>query len=175
MTSGNCSRKAASARKALADMQGLDIRMAAPEARRAYLPLLLDADPCEEMLARYLTQGEMFVVWTAGQAVCEALVVPLPGGICELKNLATHPDFQRQGYASLLLEYLFLYYRDTFSQMQVGTSEKGMGFYARLGFAYSHTDLGFFTRNYPAPVYEDGALCADMYYMRRALQPCANQ
>lgn len=147
----------------------IDIQAVEPTARRAYLPLLLDADPSEEMVARYLARGEMYAVVVDGAPVCEAVVLPLPGGRCELKNLACAPGCRGQGYASLLLEYLFLAFAGRFTEMLVGTSEKGMGFYARLGFAYSHTVPGFFTDNYPAPLYEDGVQCVDMHYLRRAL------
>lgn len=52
--------------------------------KKAYLHLLLDADPCEAMVDRYLEEGDMFILERDGKVIGEA-VVDEKG---EIKNLA---------------------------------------------------------------------------------------
>ena len=137
--------------------------------KKHYLPLLLLADPCEAMIDRYLEAGDMHLLSIGEAVVCEAVVLPLSDTACELKNLATDPGFQRQGHATRLLRTLFKVYAPRFRTMYVGTAPAGAAFYARLGFTPSHTVAGFFTDNYPEPLYEDGVLLADMLYLKKEL------
>ncbi len=62
------------------------------------------------MIDRYLERGDMFVLYDNGlKALC---VVTREGeGIYEIKNIATVPFFQRQGYGKRLIEFLFEYYQ----------------------------------------------------------------
>ena len=73
-----------------------------------FLDLLLLADENETMIARYLDRGEMFALYDDDlKSIC---VVTQEGkNLYEIKNLATYPPFQRQGYARRLIEYSFLY------------------------------------------------------------------
>ena len=64
---------------------------------------------------------------------------------------------------------LFKYYAARFQTMYVGTSGSGVAFYTRLGFTPSHTVTGFFTDNYPEPIYENGVLLTDMLYLTKEL------
>ena len=67
------------------------------------------------------------------------------------------------------METLFKFYAARFRAMYVGTAGPGVAFYARFGFTHSHTVAGFFTDNYPEPIYEDGVLLTDMLYLKREL------
>ncbi len=137
--------------------------------KKRYLSLLLLADPSEAMIDRYLPDGDMYALMAEGDAVCVAVVVRLADGLCELKNLATQEAYQGRGYGSAMVRYLWSRYRTVCHTMQVGTSEAGVAFYARLGFVPSHTMPHFFTDNYPAPIYENGRQCVDMQYLKKAL------
>ena len=139
------------------------------EDKKAYLPLLLDADPDEGMLDRYLEQGEMFVAWQDGVAVCEAVVVELDDTACELKNIATHPDYRLRGFAGQMLPFLFAHYGKRYDAMFVGTSEQGRAFYEAFGFRYSHIIENFFIENYPEEIIDDGEQCIDMVYFKRVI------
>lgn len=122
------------------------------------------------MLDRYLTVGDMYVGLEDDQVVCEAVMLPLSHGICELKNLATEPDRQNCGYAGRLVDELSLHVCGTgFSDHARGTSVTGTGFYERLGFVPSHIVPNFFTDNYAEPVLDDGVLCIDMHYLKKNL------
>lgn len=127
-----------------------------------YLPLLLLADPSEATIASYLDAGDLYAAEDAQGPVCVAVVLSLPNGCSELKNLAVREDRQRQGIGSRMVDFLFGQYP---GPMQVGTSEKGVSFYQRLGFRVSHRVKGFFVDHYPEPIYEDGEQCVDMIYL----------
>lgn len=138
--------------------------------KKLYLPLLLLADPCEAMIERYLEAGDMHVLSIGDAPICVAVVTPYSDAACELKNLATDPQFQKQGYATRFLETLFKVYAARFRTMYVGTAAPGATFYARFGFTPSHTVTGFFTDNYPQPIYEDGVPLTDMLYLKKELR-----
>lgn len=138
-----------------------------------YLPLLLLADPEEHMIRRYLERGDLFVLPDQdGRAACVA-VVALSGGSCELKNLATREDMQRQGCATQLLDYLFSHYAPRCSEMFVGTGDSPLTlpFYQHRGFVLDHRVKNFFTDNYEQPIYEAGELLRDMVYLKKSLAP----
>lgn len=135
--------------------------------KKAYLDLLLLADPCEEMIDRYI-DGEMFVLFEGNEAVCECVMHEREDGQIELKNLATQPEKQRRGYASALVREMFRIYAGRYRKMYVGTCG-AESFYTSLGFTYAYTDEGFFTLNYPEPVIDNGVQCIDMTYFSKEL------
>ena len=112
--------------------------------KKAYLPLLLEADPSEKMIDRYLESGEMYVLMINGQAASVAVVGQVDEQVCELYNLATAPGLRGKGYASRLVKHLIRLYQPRCKRMLVGTSQPLMSFYERFGFAYSFTREGFF-------------------------------
>lgn len=129
--------------------------------KKAYLPLLLDADPCEAMIDRYLEESDMFVLERDGEVIGEAVV----DGKGEIKNLAVKPEWQGKLYGMYILSSLANYYKDRFSRLWVGTSESGVGYYERYGFVQDHVIKNFFTDNYPEPIIDNGRLCVDMTYL----------
>lgn len=138
--------------------------------KKKYLDLLLLADEQESMIDRYLERGEMFVLKDKEvKAVC--VVTDEGNGVCELKNIAVIPEFQRQGYGKKLINYLFTHYSGKYSRMIVGTGDvpSTLGFYKSCGFDYSHRIENFFTDNYDHPMVEDGVLLKDMVYLKREI------
>ena len=87
-----------------------------------FLDLLLLADESETMIARYLDRGEMFALYDDDlKSIC---VVTQEGkNLYEIKNLATYPPFQRQGYARRLIEYIENRYNAPSTILQVGTGD----------------------------------------------------
>ena len=74
------------------------------------------------------------------QEALAVAVVTLEGeGVCELKNLAVSPSYQRKGLGSQMVEYLFDRYKDSCHTMFVGTgdSQQTVSFYRSCGFTYS--------------------------------------
>ena len=134
--------------------------------KKAYLSLLLLADPSEEMVDRYLPDGEMFILERDGQVIGEA-VVDAAG---EIKNLAVAPDYQRQYFGRYILAALAEHYKDRFDYLWVGTSDYGTVYYEQYGFECDHVVKNFFTDNYPEPIIEDGRQCVDMVYLKRKIR-----
>ena len=112
--------------------------------KKAYLPLLLEADPSEVMIDRYLEDGEMYVLLANGQAASVAVVGQANDAVCELYNLATAEGERGKGYASKLVRHILRLYQPRAKKMRVGTSQPLMGFYERFGFRYAFTREGFF-------------------------------
>ena len=148
----------------------MDIRLIDRDKKR-FLPLLLEADEQESMIDRYLSRGELFVLFDEKenpQAV--AVVTKEDDGLYELKNIAVAPELRRRGLGRELLDFLLNRYRGN-GIMQVGTGESPatLGFYRACGFAFSHVEKDFFVKNYDHPIVEDGKVLRDMIYLRRQL------
>ena len=133
--------------------------------KKRYLSLLLDADPCEEMIDRYLPASEMFVLERDGEVIGEA-VVDARG---EIKNLAVAPAYQGQGYGTYILSSLANLYKGRFDCLWVGTADQGVAYYERCGFERDHVVKNFFTDNYPEPIIDNGQPCVDMIYLKRQI------
>ena len=137
--------------------------------KKAYLPLLLLADPSEAMIDKYLEDGELYVLMENGEAVCVAVVGMSDETTCELYNLATAESAQGRGCATRLVNYLLRLYQPRAKVMRVGTSHTMVGFYERFGFRYAFTREDFFlNENYAACTFDDPAL-KDMQVLERAL------
>lgn len=129
--------------------------------KKEYLDMLLLADEQESMIDKYLEKGEMFVMFNAvNEAVCSAVVTDEGCDICELKNLAVTPQYQRRGYGKRMINYLCNHYADKFRYMTVGTGDsvKTVSFYESCGFSYSHSIPDFFTHSYDHLIIEEGKI-----------------
>ena len=138
--------------------------------KRDFLPLLLLGDEQEDMIARYLDRGTMFVL-TDGTVVGECVVTDEGEGILEIKNLAVLPDCQRKGYGKALVNYVAARYQGQYSILQVGTGDSPLTvpFYEKCGFARSHQVENFFVDHYDHPIFEGGVLLTDMVYLQKNL------
>ena len=138
--------------------------------KKDYLDLLLLADEQEDMIDRYLERGTMYVLEDEG-VKCECVVTDEGNGILEIKNIATVPESQRNGYAKRMIEFLIREYAGRYSVLQVGTGDSPLTipFYEKCGFSRSHILPNFFTDNYDHPIYECGVLLTDMVYLQRTL------
>ena len=135
-----------------------------------YLPLLLLADEQEDMISRYLDRGVMYVLDDGGiKSAC--VVTDEGGGILEIKNIATEPTFQGQGYGKALLSFLADRYRGRYTLLQAGTgdSPSTVPFYEACGFTRAHRLPNFFIEHYDHPIYEQGVQLVDMVYFQKAL------
>jgi len=127
--------------------------------KRHYLPLLLEADPSEAMIGRYLDDGEMYVLLINGQPVSAAVVLRKEGGVCELCNIATVKEQRGKGYASKLIRHLIRLYQPRCEKMEVGTARQLMPFYERFGFRYERTIKDFFlNENYVGVCFDEPGL-----------------
>lgn len=140
------------------------------ENKKEYIDLLLLADEQEDMVARYLERGTMFVLDDNG-VKCECVVTDEENGMLEIKNIATVPEYQGKGYAKALIDFLVKEYGGKYSVLQVGTGDSPLTvpFYEKCGFVRSHVIPNFFTDNYVHPIYECGVQLVDMVYLQRRI------
>lgn len=135
-----------------------------------YIDLLLLADEQEDMIRRYIDRGTMYVLDDNG-VKAECVVTDEGGGILEIKNLATKPEYQRMGYGKALIDFLIRKCAREYSVLQVGTGDSPLTvpFYEKCGFVRSHRIPDFFTEHYDHPIFECGARLVDMIYLQRRL------
>lgn len=112
--------------------------------KKAYLSLLLEADPSEIMIDKYLDESELYVLVKNGNPVSVAVVGQVDNETCELYNLATAANERGKGYASKLVKHVLRLWQPRAKKMHVGTSKELMPFYERFGFRYAFTREGFF-------------------------------
>lgn len=138
--------------------------------KKRYISLLLLADEQEDMIDRYIDRGWMYVLEDNG-VKSECVVTDEGDGILEIKNIATEPAFQGQGYGKRLIAFIAKTYQDRFSILQVGTGDcpASLSFYEKCGFSRSHSIKNFFTDHYDHPIFEEDIQLVDMIYLRRKL------
>lgn len=138
--------------------------------KKQYLDLLLLADEQEDMIDKYLENGDMFALYDDDlKTVC--VVIAIDKETCELKNIATYKKYQNKGYAKALIRFISDYYKNNYKAMLVGTGETPaiLSFYGNCGFEKSHSIKNFFTDNYDHPMFEDGIQLIDMVYLKKKL------
>lgn len=135
------------------------------------LDLLLLGDEQESMIDKYLNRGEMFALFDNNTLKTVCVVTDEGQGICELKNIATYPQFQGQGYGKEVVNFLLEYYKNKYHTMIVGTGDAPttINFYKRCGFKESHRIKNFFIDNYDHLIFEEGNQLIDMIYFSKKL------
>lgn len=141
------------------------------ENKKDYLDMLLLADPEEEMIDRYLEKSDMFVLTDAGETIVVGVVEMLKNRCCELKNIVTAENYQRQGYGRYMIHYICERYSNTCDTIYVGTGNcpSTLTFYKKCGFVNSHIVADFFVDNYKEPIYDEGIHLVDMIYLKKKL------
>ncbi len=138
--------------------------------KKQFLDLLLMADEQEEMIDKYLPDGDLFALYDDDlKSVC--VVVPVNSETCELKNIATYQQYQGKGYGKALIQFISNYYKNDFKTMVVGTGDipSILSFYENCGFENSHRVKNFFTDNYDHLMFEDGIQLVDMVYLKKTM------
>ena len=140
------------------------------ENKAQYMDLLVLADEQEEMIYRYLDQGEIFVLLDP-EVVGECVVCDLGDGVFEIKNIATDPKHQGKGYGRALIDFVLAHYADRCHTMLVGTGNSPLTvlFYLKCGFTEHHRVKNFFTDNYDHPIFEAGVQLVDMVCFSKSL------
>lgn len=139
--------------------------------KKRFLDLLLLADEQESMIDRYLPGGDLFALYDGDlKSVC--VVLPLDSDTCELKNIATYPQYQGQGYGRALMNFIADFYKTQYKTILVGTGETPaiLSFYESCGFEVSHRVKNFFTDHYDHPMFGDGIQLVDMIYLKKDLR-----
>ena len=138
------------------------------ENKKQFLDLLLLADEQENMIDKYLPDGDLFALYDDDlKSVC--VVLPVDSESCELKNIATYEKYQGKGYASALIKFIADFYKNDYKTMLVGTGETPgiLAFYKSCGFEQSHRVKNFFTDNYDHPMFDGDVQLVDMIYLKK--------
>ncbi|MBN2744341.1 MAG: GNAT family N-acetyltransferase [Marinilabiliaceae bacterium] len=141
------------------------------ENKKRFLDLLLLADEQENMIDKYLPNGDLYALYDDDlKSIC--VVVPIDCDTCELKNIATYEKYQGKGYGRLLINFIINHYKRVFKTMLVGTGEAPamISFYGSCGFEESHRIKNFFTDNYDHPMFDGSIQLIDMIYLKKDLQ-----
>ncbi len=139
--------------------------------KNQYLKLLLEADPSEKMVEKYLIDGEVFVLSYKDDVACIAVVTKLDNDTVELKNIVTKEEFRGKGYAKKMIKYLADNYKQRYKKMLVGTTENNIPFYVKQGFdKYEKTIKNFFIDNYDKEIWDGDLPCIDKYYYSKDLK-----
>lgn len=140
------------------------------ENKKRFLDLLLLADEQENMIDKYLPDGDMFALFDDDlKSIC--VVAHVDSNTCELKNIATYRKYQNRGYGRALINFVSDYYKGRYITMLVGTGETPaiLSFYENCGFELSHRIKNFFTDNYDHPMFEGDVQLIDMIYLKKVL------
>jgi GNAT superfamily N-acetyltransferase len=141
------------------------------ENKKQFLDLLLLADEQENMIDKYLPNGDLFALYDKDlKSVC--VVVPINSETCELKNIATYEKYQNKGYGRELINYISDFYKKHYKTMFVGTGETPtiLSFYESCGFEKSHRVKNFFIDNYDHPLFDGEIQLVDMIYLKKDLK-----
>lgn len=138
------------------------------ENKKQFLDLLLLADEQENMIDKYLPNGDLFALYDNDlKSVC--VVVPIDRETCELKNIATYKKYQGNGYGKALIKFISDFYKNDYKIMLVGTGETPtiLSFYESCGFKKSYRVKNFFTDNYDYPIFDGEIQLVDMIYLKK--------
>ena len=160
------------------DLKDISIQIIT-ENKTDFLPLLLLGDEDESYINEYLGRGDLFVLYDGDvKSVC---VVTDEGSgtksngsksrTLEIQNIATDKRYQRQGYASRLIDYIARHYAGRYDKIILGTGDVPgiLAFYERCGFTVTHRVPDYFTTHYDHPIVEDGVLLKDKIYLKRKI------
>ena len=136
-----------------------------------YTELLLIGDENETMINKYLDKAHLYVLYDNNKLISLCAVMSLDNKTVEITNLATYPEFQNKGYASILLKFVFEKYKKNFRTIILGTGENEitLNFYKKFGFVEFSVIKNFFVDNYPSPIFENGRQLIDKIYLKKDL------
>lgn len=131
----------------------------------APMRLLLEADPSEDNVRKYLEGSLCYVAMESGAPVGVCVLGPIGEGSLELYNIAVSPGLQGQGIGTALLRHVIAEAGTRgVGRIEVGTGTFGyqLAFYQRAGFRVEGVIRDFFLDNYGEPIFEMGIQLKDM-------------
>ncbi|WP_394240937.1 GNAT family N-acetyltransferase [Vibrio astriarenae] len=129
------------------------------------LALLLEADPSEEAITKYLSDSHCFVAKFEEQIVAALIINSNAGQESEIYNVSVVPHLQGNGIGTLLLKFaLNEIKRISGGKVVLGTGTFGyqLTYYQRLGFRIDTIFKDYFLNNYDDEIWENGIQHKDM-------------
>lgn len=143
----------------------MDIRLLEKEEPLP-MELLLEADPSEKLVRSYCADSRVYVVETAKGTMGVLVLFPRDAAVVEIKNIAVAEHIRGKGLGKKLIVHALAEARRLgFRKVLIGTGNSSLGqlaLYQKCGFRMVSIDRGFFLRNYPEPIVENGIRCEDM-------------
>lgn len=139
--------------------------------KERFMDLLYLGDEDEDMINKYLKKSDMYVCYEENELIGQITILRLANKIYEIKNISIYEQFQKKGYGSKLIKFIFEHYKNKASVIILGTGEcdKIISFYENLGFKYFMRKRNFFIDNYDHEMYEDGTKLIDMLYFKKVI------
>lgn len=137
------------------------------------MDLLLNADPSEEMINKYLYAGECFIAEVEQEIVGVFVLMPNTAHEVEIKNISVVEAYQHQGVGKDIIKYVVRIAKlEGYEDLIVKTadvSKDAIKFYEKMKFVYDFTVKGYFVQYYDEPIMENGQQAIDQVVMRRKL------
>lgn len=136
------------------------------------MDLLLLADPSEELVTAYLSEGYCYVTKSFEEKIIGVFVlVPLDDETVELKNIAIHELHQGKGIGKeLVLRAIEQSKELGYKRIEVGTGNSSLNqlaLYQKCGFRIVSVDKDFFKIHYEEEIVENGIPCVDMIRLEK--------
>lgn len=135
--------------------------------------LLLLADPSNEMIDKYIFESEVFIARHGADVAGVFVLVPHATDEMELRNIAVHPNFRRQGLGKEMIKQAVRVAKlEGFNFLIAKTADSSLGvqeFYKKMKFEHYLTVKAHFVKYYPEPIMEDGLQAIDQLAFKRKL------
>ena len=137
------------------------------------MDLLLEADPSEEMIEKYLYAGECYIAEGEGEIVGVFVLMPNTAHEIEIKNISVLEKYQHQGVGKDIVKYVVRIAKlEGYEELIVKTadvSKDAIKFYEKMKFTHDFTVKGYFIQYYDQPIMENGKQATDQVVMKRKL------
>ncbi|ARM73814.1 acetyltransferase [Listeria monocytogenes] len=139
------------------------------------LDLLLEADPSEKQIAKYLNKSHVIERLDDDETVGIICLLPLNNDQLEIMNIAVANSYRNQGIGRQLLEKTFDYaWQHHFSDILVKTGNSSidqLAFYQKNGFRMQQIIPNYFTEHYPdQTIIENEIACLDQIILLKEIK-----
>ncbi|MBC1579991.1 GNAT family N-acetyltransferase [Listeria seeligeri] len=139
------------------------------------LDLLLEADPSEKQIAKYLSKSTVFGLVSKEQTIGIVCLLPLNDNQLEIMNIAVLKSARNKGIGKKLLEKAFEFTTlQDFSEIIVKTGNSSidqLAFYQKNGFRMHQIIPDYFSEHYPEQeITENGIACLDQIILIKEIK-----
>lgn len=139
------------------------------------LDLLLEADPSEKQIAKYLSKSTVFGLGSKEQTIGIVCLLPLNDNQLEIMNIAVLKSARNKGIGKKLLEKAFEFATlQNFTEIIVKTGNSSidqLAFYQKNGFRMQQIIPDYFSEHYPEQeITENGIACLDQIILIKEIK-----
>lgn len=137
--------------------------------------LLRLADPSRKFVDEYLSRSHFYKAYLNGSIIGCYVLHETNDKEVEIKNIAVIEEQQGKGIGTTLLKDAEQRSQNKGMKkitIKTGNSSiKQLNLYQKVGFSIVGMEKGYFTKNYPNPIVEDGIVCRDRITLTKSLNP----